>query len=116
MQAFRLAHRSCAEAHCCRFNAPSRRQAAHVSLCHAQPVNSIGSLTSGESSTLRNTLPAKDKLALINRAKERRLEALQQDASNPYKSGAPGIVDVRLYHSAVESQKRLSAKLSEANA
>lgn len=40
---------------------------------------------------------AKDKLAILDKAKARRIEVLTQDGLNPYKSGAPGIVDVRVW-------------------
>ncbi|KAG2453004.1 hypothetical protein HYH02_002340 [Chlamydomonas schloesseri] len=72
--------------------------------------------SAGSTSTSGRSMSAKDKLAMLDKAKEKRLEALTQDGYNPYKTGAPGIVDVRLYHAAVESQKRMSTKLSEANA
>ncbi|KXZ54258.1 hypothetical protein GPECTOR_5g348 [Gonium pectorale] len=72
--------------------------------------------TAGEASSSGRSLSAKDKLALLDKAKDRRLEVLSKDASNPYKAGAPGIVDVRLYQAAVESQKRMSTKLAEATA
>lgn len=39
---------------------------------------------------------------MLDKAKEKRLEALTQDGYNPYKTGAPGIVDVRVsWHDAV---------------
>ncbi|KAG2496876.1 hypothetical protein HYH03_005275 [Edaphochlamys debaryana] len=60
-------------------------------------------------------MSAKEKLAMLNTVKERRVTALTQEGYTPYKSGAPGIVDVRLYQQAVESQKRMSTKLAEAN-
>jgi hypothetical protein len=42
------------------------------------------------------SMQAKEKLALLDKAKDNRVAQLLQDAKNPYKTGAPGIVDVRV--------------------
>ncbi|GIL62875.1 hypothetical protein Vafri_17087 [Volvox africanus] len=84
--------------------------------CRSTPQTLADARSSGVASTSGRSLSVKEKLEVLDKAKERRLEALTQDGLNPYKGGAPGIVDVRLYQSAVESQKRMSAKLAEANA
>lgn len=44
------------------------------------------------------------------------MEALTAEAYSGRGGGAPRLVDIRLYQASVESQKRMSAKLAEANA
>ncbi|EFJ43326.1 hypothetical protein VOLCADRAFT_106904 [Volvox carteri f. nagariensis] len=100
----------------CSYGLHAQSRPFQVGVCRSNPPSLAEVHSSNVASSSGRSLSAKEKLSLLDKAKERRLEALSQDGLTPYRSGAPGIVDVRLYQSAVESQKRMSAKLAEANA
>jgi len=68
--------------------------------------------TSGAS----GAISVKQKLELLQQLKQRSTSAIErQQAADVYKSGAPRMVDARMYQAAIDMQRKMSEKLSESN-